>query len=359
MTRLTLVAAVIAFTLVASSCAKKGGEEIETTGVVAVSVQPVRRGTIRAVVAASAVVKPATGAELDVVPPAEARIVELPAAVGDRVARGGLLVRFEVPALAAELAARESDVKSARANLETARAAFERESHLVERGIAAGKDLEAATRERTSAESSLASSESALTAAKELAGRAVVRAPFDGVVTVRSHNPGDLVEPGGDPILEFVDPGRLQVEASVTVTDLPHVKTGAAARVVGPPSFEPETAAVLAVPGAVDSATSIATVRLGLLGATHLPSGTPVRVEIVAGEHEGALIVPAAAVVRDGDDAFVYVAGDDHVAHRRKVEVGIVAEPDAEIVSGLEGNEQVVSRGAAGLPDGAKIAVRG
>ena len=349
----------VGFLLLAVACGKKGEEEIETSGVVPVSLSAVRKGTIRAVVNASAVVKPATGAELDVVPPAEARIVELPASVGDRVPKGGLLVRFEVPNLAADLAARESDVKSAEATLETARAAFERESHLVERGIAAGKDLEAAARERTGAESTLAASKSALTAARELAGRAVVRAPFDGVVTTRTHNPGDLVEPGGDPILAFVDPAHLQVEASVPVADLPHLKTGAAARIVGPASFAPESASVLAVPGAVNSATAIAPVRLGLAAGTQLPSGTPVRVEIVAGEHAGALIVPSSAVVREGDDAFVYVAGEDHTAHRRKVQVGIVAEPDAEIVSGLEENEQVVSRGAAGLPDGAKIAVRG
>src|SRR5262249_23723634 len=149
-----------------------------------------------------------------------------------------------------ELAARESDVKSAQATLESTQAAFERESHLVGRGIAAGKDLEAAKRERTSAESSLASSQGALTAARELASRAVVRAPFDGVVTVRNHHPGDLVEPGGDPILELVDPGHLQVEASVPVTEVPRLKAGAAARVVGPGSFAPEAATVLATPGA-------------------------------------------------------------------------------------------------------------
>ncbi|HEX4822673.1 MAG TPA: efflux RND transporter periplasmic adaptor subunit [Candidatus Polarisedimenticolaceae bacterium] len=353
------IVAGFAIALLAVSCAKKGEEEVETTGVVPVSVETVRKGTIRALVSAAAVVRPATGAALDVIPPAEARIVELPASVGDRVAKGGVLVRFEVPTLASDLSARESDVKSARAALEAAQAAFDRESHLVERGIAAGKDLEAARRDRTSAESALAASESALAAAKELAARSVVRAPFDGVVTVRTHNPGDLVEPGGDPILELVDPARLQVEASVPVTDLPHVTAGASARVIGPATFPPETATVLAVPGAVDSTTAIATVRLGLPKATRLPSGTPVHVEIVAGEHANVLIVSAAAIVRDGDDAFVFVAGDDHAAHRRKVEVGIVAEPDAEIVSGLEGNEQVVSRGAAGLPDGAKIAVRG
>lgn len=341
-----------------AGCGGHADEEVDTSGVVPVSVESVRHGTIRAVVSASAVVAPATGARLDVSPPAEARIVDLPASVGDRIAKGGLLVRFDVPSFAADLAARESDVKSAQASLESAEQAFDRESHLVERGIAAGKDLEAAKRDRTAAQSALATSQSALAAAKELAGRAIVRAPFGGVVVARTHNPGDLVEPGGDPIVRFVDPKNLQLEAKVSVEELPHVKMGATARVIGPPSFDVETATVLAVPGAVDPSTAIASVRLGLDPGTRLPSGAPVRVEIVAEQHDGALIVPAAAVVREGGDSFVYVAGDDHAAHRHKVEIGIVAEPDAEIVSGLTGNEHVVTRGAAALPDGAKIAIR-
>jgi multidrug efflux system membrane fusion protein len=344
--------------VVLPACGKKADDEVETTGVVPVSVTSVHRGTIRAVVAATAIVTPAIGAELDVIPPAEARIAELPAGLGAQVAKGGLLVRFDMPSLAADLNARTSDLKSAQATLESAQAAFDRETHLVERGIAAGKDLEAAKRDRAAAEGAVTAAEGALKAAQQLAARTVVRAPFDGVVVALTHHPGDLVEPGGDPIVKFVDPGRMQVEAAVPVGDLPHVKVGAVARVIGPPAFEPENATVLAAAGAVDSKTAIASVRLGFGPATRLPAGTPVRVEIVSEERAGALIVPAAAIVREGDDAFVFVAGDDHVAHRKAVTIGIVAEPDAEVVSGLDENEKVVSRGAAGLPDGAKTAIR-
>jgi len=354
----TAVVLLVALAAPAAACRKHEQEEVETTGVVPVSVESVRKGTIQAVVTAAAVVKPANGAEIDVVPPAEARIAELPAAIGDRVSKGGLLARFEIPTLAAELGAREADARSARATLENAEAAYDRESHLVERGIAAEKELQAARQERTTAEAAVASSQSALAAAQKLAARAVVRAPFDGVVVARTHNPGDLVDAGAEPILRFVDPTHLQVEAEVPVADLPRLKAGASARVTAP-AFVPETATVLAIPGAVDPETAIATVRLGLPSTTKLPSGTPVRVEIVEAAKADALIVPAAAIVREGDETFVFVAGDDNVAHRRKVTVGIVAEPDAEIVSGVNVDERVVSRGAAGLPDGAKIALRG
>jgi HlyD family secretion protein len=354
---ITLIALVPCVAL-SAACGRHDDDEIETTGVVPVSVATVRRGTIRAVVTATAVVRPATGAELDIFPPAGARIVELPAAVGDRVAKGGLLVRFEAPSLAAEVGAREADVRSAQATLESAHQAFEREKHLVERGIAAEKELEAARRDSAGAEAALEASRSALQAAKQLAARATVRAPFTGIVTDRSHNIGDVVEASSEPILRFIDPSHLQAEAAVPVTALPRLKAGAAARVIGPEPLAPEFATVMAVPGAVDPQTAIAVMRLALGTSSSLPSGTPVRVEIVAEEKPGALIVPSAALVHDGADAFVYTVGEDDIAHRRKVTVGIVADPDTEILSGVEEHERVVTGGAVALPDGAKIAIR-
>jgi RND family efflux transporter MFP subunit len=341
------------------ACGHHGGDETDTAGIVPVSVEAARRGTIRAIVAASGAVKPATGAELVVVPPLPARIAELPVGVGDRVRKGGLLVRFEIPSLASDLTARESDVRRAQAALETAKAANDRAKGLFDRGIAAGKDVESARRDLADAESGVAESESALASAKLLVGRTVVRAPFDGVVTARAHNPGDFVDVSTpDAIVRFVDPARLQIEASVPVDDLARLKAGAVARVIGPSSFAPEAATVLSVPGAVDPLTAIATVRLDFTTTTALPSGTPVRVEITADERAGALIVPAAALVREAEDVYVYTVASDNVARRKKVAVGIVAEPDAEILSGLDEGERVIARGATALPDGAHIAIR-
>jgi multidrug efflux system membrane fusion protein len=249
-------------------------------------------------------------------------------------------------------------MKSAIASAEIARQSLARQKHLVERGIAAQKEVEAAQRDATAADAAVAAATSGLAAARDLARRSSVHAPFDGVVASRSHNPGDLVEPGIEPILRFVDPSRLQVEASVPVTDLPRLRAGAEAKVSGPAPLAAETGSVVAVPGAVDPVTATAVVRIALPGTTALPSGTPVRVDIVAGAKTDALIVPVTALVREGDDAFVYVLGEGDIVHRRKVTAGLVSDQAAEILTGIEEGERVVSEGAAGLPDGAKVAIR-
>ena len=66
------------------------------------------------------------------------------------------------------------------------------------------------------------------------------------------------------------------------------------------------------------------------------------------------MLVPAEAIVRDGDDTAVFVAVGNK-AQRRPVVLGIVDKEHAEIKSGLKAGEQVITRGQAGLPDGAAI----
>jgi membrane fusion protein, heavy metal efflux system len=341
--------------LVLQACDPPADEEVETAAAVPVQVETARAGPIRPAIAATGQVMPAPGAELRVVPPQEARIAELPKSVGDRVQRGELLVRFEIPSLEADASARRADLARARAQLAAARQAAERLAGLYERGIAARREVEDARRDLAQAEATVAESQSAMAAAGRLARRAVVRAPFDGVVASRSHQPGDLVDPGApEPILRVVDPSRLQIEAAVPAADLGRIASGSPARVRGA-SFPPEQARVVARPAAVDPATGTAQVRLAFIAPTRLPVGLAVEVEIDGEEHPAAVLVPAEAVVQEGAKSFLFTVDGQKKAHRREVRVGIVAGGRAEILSGIAAGEAVVVRGQAALPDGATV----
>jgi RND family efflux transporter MFP subunit len=341
--------------LVLPACKHAQEEAVDTTEAVLVKVARAITGPIHPVIAATGQVKPAAGAELRVVPPQEARIAELPKSVGDRVRRGDLLVRFEIPSLESEAATKRADLARAEAQLATARQAAERLSGLFDRGIAARKDVEDARRDLAQAEATVAESRSATAAAARLAQRAVVRAPFGGVVASRSHEPGDLVDPGGtEPILRLIDPSRLQVEAAVPAVELGPVTVGSPARVHGA-SYADEQARVIARPATVDSATGTALVRLEFTAPTHLPSGMAVDVEIDGREHPAAVLVPADALVREGPQSFLFIVDGEKKARRREVEVGVVARKLAEILSGVTAGEQVVVSGQMALPDGATV----
>jgi multidrug efflux pump subunit AcrA (membrane-fusion protein) len=79
-----------------------------------------------------------------------------------------------------------------------------------------------------------------------------------------------------------------------------------------------------------------------------------VEVEIVTGEKADALVVPRAALLRDGDRRFVYVYEDGR-ARRREVSVGLLGLSDAEVASGLRENERVIVPGGAPLSDGLRV----
>ena len=110
----------------ATACHGPSIEQVETTAVVPVAVATAEIGPLRATIPATGVVSAAPGAELLVVAPAAGRIAQLPHAEGDRVKQGDVLVRFDVPALAADLSASRARVTQASARVAAAKANVKR-----------------------------------------------------------------------------------------------------------------------------------------------------------------------------------------------------------------------------------------
>jgi len=393
---------VILSLLSAAACATENDEE-EITAIedVHVEAEVALRGRIESVVSVTGVVTPAPGAELVVTAPQAARVIEIGKAPGDPVRRGDLLVRFDIPALAAEAAAATAAVQRAEAAVENARAEKERLEGLFDRGIAARKELEDARRDLADAEADLGESRIAEEAALAMRSRREVRSPFDGVVAARWHNAGDLVEPGsGDPILRVIDPRLLEVTAEVPVENAAVIHVGSPARVGlgpedagprsesidpgggtrdeasradGPVSTAPEeampqedprlaagtrgqwNARVVSAPATVDPSTSTGAVRIAIDRASGLVDGTPVQVAILGEVHDDALIVPLRALVREGEGTFLYTIDEGNIAHRRAVEIGIVNGGEAEILSGVSAGDRIIVDGQLALPDGASV----
>lgn len=339
-----------------AACRGASTEEIETTTAVTVKTAAAATGTIRGLVHATGLVTPAPGAELIVVAPEPARIAELPHAAGDRVRQGDLLVRFEIPSSAAEVRKQQAEVSRAEAGVDNARAAQTRAKDLFDRGVAARKELEDANRAVADADAALAQARAALGAAETMAGRAEVHATFDGVIASRLHNPGDLVDASAsDPVLRVVDPDRLEVVAAVPLSDASRVQVGAAARLVAGAGGAADIALkVNSRPTAVDPGTGTVPVRLGFSRPVSIPVGTPVQVDIDAEQHRDVVVVPVAAVVREADEAAVFVVKDGK-ASRHVVETGLTDGTRIEIVSGVSAGDRVIVDGQAGLPDDAPV----
>jgi RND family efflux transporter MFP subunit len=348
------VVAALAAVLVLA-CHRAPSEQTESAAKVAVSVAAPRVGVLTTHVRATGSIDPAPGADWTVTAPQPARIETLPFATGDSVRKGAVLARFDAPALRADLATRASELAQAHSRLENARQAHARLSELLEKGIAARREVEDAQKELTDAQAALEQATETRAAAADLAGRATAVAPFDGLLAQRWHNPGDLVE-ANEHVVRLVDPKRLEVTAAVLLADVSRMVVGHAARVIVPGGTDAGLpAVVVGAPSAADPATGTATVRLRL--STFLPVGTPVQVEIDAETVADALTVPASAIVREADKTTLYVVGGDGKAHRHDVKVGLEGEAELQILSGLLATEKVIVKGQAELPDGATVTV--
>ena len=346
-----LLAAVIGV----AGCSHEAAEEVESETVVSVKVSPASLGTIRGVVHATGVVMPAAGADLVVVAPEGARIAEIPHAAGDPVHRGDLLVRFELPNSTAEVQRQQAEVVREQAAVENARATQVRARELFDRGVAARREVEEANRGVAEAEAMLTQAQASLGAARTVAGRATVRATFDGIVAKRLHNPGDLVEAtSGDPVLRVIDPRRLEVVASVALGDAPRVEVGAPAHVAASVAMPEIALKVLSRPAAVEAGTATIPLRLGFAKPANFAAGTPVEVAIEAEQHKDVVVVPAIAIVREAEETALFVASGGK-AQRRHVQTGLADEANVEILSGVKAGELVIVDGQAGLPDGAAI----
>jgi RND family efflux transporter MFP subunit len=342
-----------------AGCGPHTAEEVTSESAVTVAATPAATGTIRGVIHATGVVSPAPGAELVVVAPETARVVEIRRAGGDRVRKGDVLVRFEIPSSTAEVARQQAEVTRAQVALDNARSAQTRARELFDRGVAARRDLEDSTRAEAEAVAALAQARASLEAAQTVARRATVHATFDGIVAKRLHNPGDLVEPtAADPVLDVIDPRRLEVVASVPLADAARIEIGAPGHLVDAPGNGRNDISlrVLSRPVSVEAGTATVPVRLSIAADANVPAGTPVQVDIEAEEHSGVVLVPAVALVREGDETAVFVASGQN-AHRRSVQVGLTDGERVEIVSGITPGEMVIVDGQAGLPNGALITV--
>jgi RND family efflux transporter MFP subunit len=341
--------------LLGAACHKAAPEDVATTAAVPVQVAVAHVGTITSYVRVTGTIDPAPGADWTVTAPEKSRVTEIRYATGDAVRQGAVVVRFDAPPLRSDLATRSGEASSAHARLDNAKRNFDRLSILLEKGIASRKEVEDARKELLDAEAAVRSSTQTHAAATDLFARTTPIAPFSGVVAERWHNPGDVID-ANEHVLRVVDLRRLQVTAAVPVADAARVVLGHAARVTVPGGEGTEIAGkVVGAPATVDTATGTAPIRVSLSAA--VPVGTPVQLAIVAEQREGALIVPAAAIVRNDNKAAVFVVGADNKAHRRDVVVGLVSDDDAQIVSGVRDGEKVVVKGQDELPDGATVTV--
>lgn len=341
----------------ATACRGESRTQAELEPPLPVVVEAVQIGDIHGTVSAIGLVSALPGADFVASSSEPARIVEISAKPGDEVKSGDVLVRFEFPSLRAESAVRAAAVKRAEIRLQSANLIQARIHGLFDRGAASQKEDNDADREVSEAESELTQARASQSATEALGQHATIRAPFDGLVAERFHNPGDSVGAAtNDPILRVIDPRQVEVVATIAVAAVTRFAVGASARAMVEGRPAPEVMRVVSRPEAEPGATTVP-VRLTFEQPTELGVGTQVGIEIDAEQRSNVALVPATAVVRDAaNNAAVWVAAGNQ-ASRRRVTPGLVDGVRVEIRSGVRAGELVIIQGQSNLRDGTAITV--
>ena len=303
--------------------------------------------------------------------------------VGDRVREGQLLVTLDAQDLDTNVLraqAAESEVLSAvpeadngvagaKANLDLAQSTFKRMEELASKKSISNQEFdeasarfksaqaayEMARAKRTQLDSKRAQVQQEVRGASIMRDYARISAPFSGVVTAKSVEPGNLAAPGA-PLLTVEREGAYRLEASVEESRLPFVKAGQTVDIALEALDRRFTARVSEIAPAVDAASRAYTVKIDLPAVPNLRSGMFGRARFPLGVRK-VVAIPPQAMVERGQLQSVFVI-EDGCARTRLVTIGERGQSAVEVLSGLSEGEKLVSPVPSGLADGTRVEVR-
>ncbi|MGA8028079.1 MAG: efflux RND transporter periplasmic adaptor subunit [Bryobacteraceae bacterium] len=391
--------------LALAGCSAKP-KEADTEPVTPVQVAAAKRQAIQHIVTAEAILYPVKQA--NIMPKISAPVQRFLVQRGDHVRQGQLLAVLEDRDLIAaadeskdlysqaqaayqntahatmpeDLTKARTDLESARQALDAANKVYESRQALLREGALAQKlvddakvamvqaqsQFETAREHLNSLESvgrteQLKSAQAQMDAAKAHSqsaeaqlSYAEVRSPINGVVSDRPLNIGELPS-AGSPIVSIFDISRVVARANVPVHEAASIEVGRPATISGPAGEV--TGKVTVVSPAVDPNTTTIEVWVEAPNPRErLKPGITVQISITGEEIPDAIVIPAAAILSSDDGGEkVMLAGSDSLAHERKIEAGVHQGDEVQILSGVNPGDQVITSGALGLDDKAKIEI--
>jgi len=264
------------------------------------------------------------------------RIEQLLVVPGQRVKQGEVLVQL--------------DAREIQAKLDQARAVRDQSETNLKRYTALLANKVTAQAEFDTVQSANRVAKAALAEAETNLGYMTITAPFDGVITKKSANVGDLATPGKT-LLEIEDPTALRFEADVPEAIIGTIAAGAGMSVRS--GMLEMTGTVSEIAPVADAQSHTFLVKLDLPPTPGLRTGQFGRVSIPVSE-TSVLRIPASALVQRGQMEIVFVANNGR-AQLRLVKTGKRFGNEVELVSGVESQEQMVVENASRLADGQRV----
>ncbi len=292
--------------------------------------------------------------------------------IGAHVSKGELLAIIETPELDQQLAQARADLATAQSNAELAKTTAGRFQDLIGNNAVSQQDTDNAVTQLKATATQVNSATANVHRLEELQSFERIVAPFDGVITTRNIDVGQLITAtgstttagagtivGSKEIFDLSAINTLRVFVNVPQIYSPDAKNGVVATLTLPQypgrKFE---GSLVRTSNSVDPATRSLLAEVDVKNSSgELLPGSYTEVHLHTSRAVPSLVVPVSALILQPDGLHVAVVDANSIAHLIHVSSGRDFGTTVEILTGLQPNQRVISNPPDSITDGEKVRI--
>lgn len=284
-------------------------------------------------------------------------VTKLNVSVGEKVKKGQQLLVINNSDLIAKRSQMEASITQAKSGLKNAEKDYQRFKVLFEKESASEKELDDMTTRYEIAKANLNAAEQMKKEIQAQFAYTNIKAPFNGVVINTFVKVGDMASPG-IPLISVEGTNDFQAVALVAESDITKIKVGMVTQVLVKSMDRKFNGKVVEVSPSAKNTGGQYVVKIDIsdVGESMLP-GMFVNLRFAVEESvaSGNVLVPATALIRQGQLTGIYTLGNDQIAILRWLRTGKERDGKVEVLSGLQADELFIVSSEGKLFNGAKV----
>ena len=200
-----------------------------------------------------------------------------------------------------------------------------------------------------------------LNAVKVNLDKTVVDAPFDGVITARYEDPGANANMN-KALFDIEQSNPVKIIGTVIEKDLYQLIAGKTNVVITVDSVVGNFKGVVTkIYPSIDNSSRTGKIEIHLDHTDNkLRTGMFAKIDVLVTTHEKAVVVPRDSLVKYDNNYLAYVVekqGNQYIAVKRDVKVGIFDDDRVEVISGLKAGDRLISKGTEFVREGAPVSI--